>query len=355
MRLFPRKGSSRKAGLSPGTLLHVGEKKAEKTQFQIMAYSEHMLEEKEPDTIEEAFSFMRAPGVTWINIDGLHDMGVIEKIGNYFSLHPLVLEDIVNTQHRPKLDDFEDYALVTCKMISWEKETNGLEIEQVSLVLGKDYVITFQEKPGDVFNPVRERIRKAKGRIRRMGPDYLLYALVDTIVDNYFIVLENMGEDIESLEETVLSKPEPEILNAIHRLKRELIILRKYVWPLREVITVLEKGDSELLAENTLLFLRDVSDHTIQIIETVGTFRDMVSGMLDVYLSSVSNRMNEVMKVLTIMASIFIPLTFIAGIYGMNFEYMPELKWPLGYPLVWLLMVVLGLGMLLLFKRKKWF
>lgn len=354
MRLFPKK-VSKKAGLSPGTLVHVGERKSEETQISIISYDAHTLEEKELETIEEVFSYGNTSGVTWINIDGLHDMDMIEKVGNHFGLHPLALEDIVNTQHRPKLDDFEDYVLVACKMISWKEEKNELEIEHISLLLGKNYVITFQEKRGDVFNPVRERMRKAKGRIRRMGADYLAYALMDAVVDNYFIVLENMGEEIEALEERVLDNPEPAILNAIHRLKRELIFLRKSVWPLREIIAALEKGDSALVNEKTLVYFRDVSDHTIQVMDTVGTFRDMLTGMMDVYLSSVSNRMNQVMKVLTIMASIFIPLTFLAGIYGMNFEHMPELKWPLGYPLVWLIMIVLGLGMLFVFWRKKWF
>lgn len=354
MRLFPKK-VSKKAGLSPGTIVHVGDKKAEKVRIQRVHYDEHMLEEEELETIDEAFAKESESGVAWINIDGLHDVDTIEKAGAHFGLHPLVLEDIVNTQHRPKLDDFEDYILVVCKMISWNPEKNGLEMEHFSFILGSHYVITFQERPGDVFNPVRERIRKGKGRIRRMGADYLAYALLDAVVDNYFIVLENMGEEIETLEEHVLGSPEPEILKNIHLLKRELIILRKSVWPLRDILGALEKDPSELIHEKTLMFFRDVSDHTIQIIDTIGTFRDMVSGMLDVYLSSVSNRMNQVMKVLTIMASIFIPLTFIAGIYGMNFEHMPELKWPLAYPLVWLVMIALALCMLVFFWRKKWF
>ena len=354
MRLFPRK-VSKKPGLAPGTLVHVGEKKAEKTKIQVLVYGEQTMEEKDLETVEEAFSYRDRPSVTWINVDGLHDVDIVEKIGNQFGLHPLALEDILNTQHRPKIDDFEDYLLVVCKMITWEGEENELKIEQISLILGKNYLLTFQEMKGDVFDPVRERIRKAKGRIRGMGADYLAYALIDAIVDNYFVVLENTGEKIESLEEELLVNPDPELLRAIHRLKSELIVLRKSVWPLREIIGALEKGDSRLINKRTLVFLRDVSDHTIQVIDTVGTFRDMVTGMLDVYLSSVSNRMNQVMKVLTIIATIFIPLTFIAGIYGMNFEYMPELKWPLGYPMVWLVMIVLALIMLRLFKRKNWF
>ena len=354
MRLFPKR-LSKKAGLSPGTLVHVGEKKAEKTKIQVLVYGEQTMEEKDLETVEEAFSYRDRPGVTWINVDGLHDVDIVEKIGNQFGLHPLALEDILNTQHRPKIDDFEDYLLVVCKMITWEGEENELKIEQISLILGKNYLLTFQEMKGDVFDPVRERIRKAKGRIRGMGADYLAYALIDAIVDNYFVVLENTGEKIESLEEELLVNPDPELLRAIHRLKSELIFLRKSVWPLREIIGALEKGDSRLINKRTLVFLRDVSDHTIQVIDTVGTFRDMVTGMLDVYLSSVSNRMNQVMKVLTIIATIFIPLTFIAGIYGMNFENMPELKWPLGYPMVWGVMIVLALIMLKLFKRKNWF
>jgi magnesium transporter len=239
-------------------------------------------------------------------------------------------------------------------MLNFDRETRELKGEQFSLILGKDYVLTFQERVGNVFDPVRERLRKARGRIRKMGPDYLAYALMDTIVDRYFTVLENMGEAVESLEEELVTDPTPETLQKIHRLKRELILLRKSVWPLREVISTLERGEFPLIKDATTVFLRDVYDHTIQVVDTIETLRDMVSGMLDVYLSSVSNRMNEVMKVLTIIATIFIPITFIAGIYGMNFKAMPELEWPFGYAFVWALIIIVGGMIIFYFKRKKW-
>jgi magnesium transporter len=348
------KKGSRKPGLAPGTLVHVGEKKIEKVRIRTIDYDETSLEERELETIDDCLPYIDKPTVTWINIDGLHDLNVIEKIGKNFGLHPLVLEDIVHTEQRPKLEDFEDYIFITAKMLSYDEEEQRLQAEQFSLILGPNYVITFQETVGDVFEPVRERLRKGKGRIRKRPPDYLAYALMDAIVDHYFIVLEKIGERVESVEEDLMTNPTTETLQIIHHLKRELISMRKSVWPLREVIGTLERGESRLFEEKTTVFLRDVYDHTIQVIDTVETLRDMVSGMLDVYLSSVSNKMNEVMKVLTIIATIFIPMTFIAGIYGMNFEFMPELKWHWGYPFVWAIIIAIAIIMLFYFRRKKW-
>lgn len=303
--------------------------------------------------MEECFEFKTTPTVTWINIDGIHDVGVIEKIGKEFDVHTLILEDILNTGQRPKFEDMEKYLFVVLKMLRLENGT--VVAEQVSLIVGSNYVISFQEQVGDVFEVIRERIRSAKGKIRKMGADYLAYTLLDSIVDNYFAVLENFGERIEVMEEELVVEPDQQTLHQIHGLKRQLINLRKSVWPLREVIGGLERSESELIKDETEVFLRDVYDHTIQVIDSVETFRDMVSGMLDIYLSSVSNRMNEVMKVLTIFAAIFIPLTFIAGVYGMNFEYMPELKYRWGYFGVWGVIICVAAAMLIYFKRKKWF
>jgi magnesium transporter len=252
------------------------------------------------------------------------------------------------------LEDFGDYIFVVLKTFSYNHQSDELEPEQISLILGPSFVVSFQEREGDVFNPIRERIRSNKGRIRRMGADYLAYSLLDSIVDHYFIVLEQVGEEVEFLEEELVTNPTPETLQTIHNLKREMLFLRKSVWPLREVIGALERGESSLIKESTGIYLRDVYDHTIQVIDTIETFRDMISGMLDIYLSSVSNRMNEVMKVLTIIATIFIPLTFIAGIYGMNFQYMPELEWRWGYPMVWVVMLAIGVLMLIYFRKKDW-
>ena len=348
------KKRSRKAGLPPGTLVHIGEQKAEEVRITVIDYDEARFQEKEIETVEECFPFKDKPNVTWINVDGIHQVAVLEHLGDCFGLHPLVLEDILNTDQRPKMEDFSNYIFVVLKTSYYSDQSDEVEAEQISLILGPSFVMSFQEREGDVFNPIRERIRNGKGRIRRMGADYLAYSLLDSIVDNYFIVLEQVGEKVEFLEEELVTNPTPETLQTIHNLKREMLFLRKSVWPLREVIGGLERGESSLIKESTGIYLRDVYDHTIQVIDTIETFRDMISGMLDIYLSSVSNRMNEVMKVLTIIATIFIPLTLIAGIYGMNFKYMPELEWRWGYPMFWLVVLAIGVLMVVYFRRKKW-
>jgi len=348
------KERSKKVGLPPGTLVHIGEKKRERTTITILDYDEQHLQEQEIKTVDECLPFKDKPTVTWINVDGIHQVEILERLGEYFGLHPLVVEDILNTDQRPKVEDFGDYIFIVLKMFYYDDSADEIVTEQISLTLGPTLVISFQEREGDVFNPIRERIRSEKGRIRKMGADYLAYVLVDSIVDSYFIILEKLGEKIEDLEEELVTDPRPETLQTIHNLKREMIFLRKSVWPLREVVSGLERGESPLIQESTGIYLRDVYDHTIQVIDTVETIRDMLSGMLDIYLSSVSNRMNEVMKVLTIIATIFIPLTLIAGIYGMNFRYMPELEWPWAYPMLWLIMLAIGVLMLIYFRRKRW-
>jgi len=350
----PIKKRSKKVGLPPGTLVHIGEKKSEKTKITILNYDELHVQEKEIKTVDECFPFKDEPTVTWINVDGLHQVEILEKLGEGFGLHPLVLEDILNTDQRPKMEDYGDYIYIVLKLLYHNNKSNEIAAEQISLILGSNFVISFQEKEGDVFNPIRERIRNGKGRMRKMGADYLAYALLDSVVDNYFIILEKLGEKIEFLEEELVTNPTPKTLHELHHLKREMIFVRKSVWPLREVISSLERGESSLIKETTRIYLRDVYDHTIQVIDTVETFRDMLSGMLDIYLSSISNRLNAVMKVLTIIATIFMPLTFIAGIYGMNFQYMPELGWRWGYPIVLFIMLVIGVFMLISFRRKKW-
>jgi len=345
---------SRKAGLPPGTLVHVGEEKTAKVKITVIDYDESNLQEKEIVKIDECYPFKEKPTVTWINIDGVHDVDVIEKIGKNYGIHPLLLEDIVNTEQRPKIEDFEGYLFLVVKMLSFDEKQREIKTEQVSLVLGPNYVLSFQEREGDVFDPVRDRIRRSKGRIRKKGADYLAYALLDAIVDGYFLILERIGDRIEELEENLISRPDTKTLQAIHYLKREMIFLRRSVWPLREVISGMTRKESTLIRESTEIFLRDVYDHTIQVIDTIETYRDMVSGMLDTYLSSISNRMNEVMKVLTIFAAIFIPLTFVAGIYGMNFSYMPELGWKWGYFAALTIMATIGISMVIYFRNKKW-
>jgi magnesium transporter len=344
---------SKKAGLPPGTLVYIGDEKVRESKITVIDYDEAHVQEIEAGAVEECFSFKEKPTVTWINVEGIQQVAVIQRLGDCYGLHPLVMEDILNTDQRPKMEDYGDYLYIVLKMLDYRE--NRIEVEQVSLILGPNFVISFQEgKKGDAFDPIRERIRKGKGRQRKTGADYLSYALIDATVDNYFIVLEKLGERIEFIEDALITSPTAGTLQEIHRLKREMIFLRKAVWPLREVIGGLERGESSLIHEGMRVYLRDVYDHTIQIMDAIETFRDMLSGMLDIYLSSISNRLNAVMKVLTIITTIFMPLTFLAGIYGMNFKHMPELEWRWGYPAVLVLMLGIGVFMLIYFKKKKW-
>lgn len=351
-KLIKKRG--KKIGLPPGTPVYTGEKKEEKVKISIIDYTEDRFQELEARSIDECFPYKDSPTVTWINIDGIHQVDIIENIGRQFELHPLIMEDIVNPQQRPKIEDFGHYIFIVFKMLQYDEKDNEVKIEQVSLILGKNCVISFQEKCGDIFGPIRNRIRSGKGRIRIMGADYLAYALMDAIVDNYFIILENLGERIEDIEEKIIMEPKPETLQEIYRLKRDMIFLRKSVWPLREVINNLMRAESSLVQKGTQKFFRDIYDHTIQVIDTIETFRDMLSGLHDTYLTSISNRMNEIMKVLTIIATIFIPLTFIAGVYGMNFKFMPELEWRWAYFGVWSVIVSIVLIMVIYFKKRKW-
>jgi magnesium transporter len=351
-RMFRR--MSAPAGLPPGTVVPVSERNGEKVRITVIDYDETRFEEKEVQSVEETLPFKDKPTVTWINIDGLHQPEVIEAVGKHFDIHHLVLEDIVSTGQRPKMEDFGNYIFIVFKMLYHDPRRDQVIAEQVSLILGANFVISFQETCGDVFDTLRDRIRKAKGRIRKMEADYLAYSLMDAVVDNYFAILEQFGERIESLEDELVIRPTPRILQTIHRIKREMIFLRRSVWPLRETISGLQRAESKLITQPTQIYLRDVYDHTIQVMDTVETYRDMVSGMLDTYLSSLSNRMNEVMKVLTIIATIFIPITFVAGIYGMNFKYMPELGWHGGYFGALGVMAGISIVMVIYFKRKRW-
>jgi magnesium transporter len=353
MSLFLKK-SSRKAGLPPGSVVFVGEKKVEEIRITIIDYDENQYEEREVKNIEDCFPFKGTPSVSWINIDGVHQVEVIEKLGSHFVLHPLLQEDVVNTHQRPKFDEFDDHLFIVLRMFFFNEEENELEGEQISLIVGSNFVISFQEKQGDVFEQVRERLRNGKGRIRKKGSDYLAYALIDAIVDSYYNILEQLGENIESLQEELVADPQQEDLQIIQHLKRDMLFFRKSVWPLREVIGGLAKSESTLIKGDVLVYVRDVYDHVIQAIDTIETFRDMLSAMQEIYLSSVGNRMNQVMKVLTIIATIFIPMTFLAGIYGMNFKYMPELEWRYAYLVFWLVVVTVFIIMIAFFKKKKW-
>lgn len=350
-RVIPR---SKKVGLPPGTIVHVGEERHGRVKLSVISYDDKQFQEKEVNSVEDVFFKEKTSKVTWLNIDGVHQPEIIEQVGKHFGLHPLVLEDIANTGQRPKMEDYDNYIFLVLRMLRFDDKGKETKTEQISIIIGSDFVISFQEKEGDVFDPIRERIRNNKGRVRKMGADYLAYALIDAIVDNYFMILEKLGEAIEEVENKLVINPKVETLQTIHDLKREMIFMHKSVWPLREVIDRLERSESPLVHKSTCVYLRDVYDHTIQVMDSVETFRDMLSGMLDIYLSSVSNRMNEVMKVLTVIATIFIPLTFIAGVYGMNFKDMPELSQVWGYPTILALMLTVALVMVVYFRRKKW-
>lgn len=348
-------GRRKKApGSAPGTLVHGGERKAESVVISMLNYTPETLEERTLDSIGECFEEAEQPSVTWVNIEGLHDVSVAEAVAEKFGVHRLALEDVLSTTQRPKVEDYGEHFLVVLRMLSFEAETLSITSEQVSLIVGRGYVFAFQERAGDVFEPVRERIRSGKGRIRNRGTDYLAYALVDAVVDSYFRILEDVGDQIEDLEEAVLVDPSLEVMHRIHHLRREVLLLRRAVWPLREALGLIYRGEVPNIAEETQVFYRDVYDHSVQVIDTVETLRDVISGAMDLYMSGVSNKMNEVMKVLTIIATIFIPLSFFAGLYGMNFQYMPELGYRWGYPALLAFMLALAIGMLVMFRRKDW-
>ncbi len=316
-----------------------------------------------PDSIEErrvaSIDDWQPPAddtvITWINVDDVHDPRVVHRFGERFGIHPLVLEDIHNTRQRPKLDDYDDYLFIALKMLTWNDRTRAIQTEQVSLIVMPRLVLSFQERtPNDVFEPVREALRQKRGRIRHEGADYVSYSLIDAIVDHYFVVLESLGNEIDRLEDQIVEESSTDVMRKLQELKRELAFLRNSVWPLRDVVIRLERADSPFIQRQTAIYLRDVYDHTVQVIETVETYRDIAGGMLDIYLSSINNRLNNVMKVLTIISTIFIPLTFISSVYGMNFDHMPELGWTFGYPLVLLVMLALIGAMLYVFRRERW-
>ncbi len=341
-------------GLAPGTLIYTGPQRDEPIEIHVFDYNEGTFLESDALT-DDVFERSQSPETTtWVNISGVHDVDIVRRIGDELDLHKLVMEDIVHPTQRPKLERYDDDSLyIVVKMLHYDAE-EVLHQEQVSIVLTSTHVYSFQEQPGDVFEPVRNRLRAGKGIIRAMGPDYLAYALLDTIVDHYFFVIEVMGEEIDDIEVEVLGNPTQSTVARINAAKREVMTIRKSIWPLREVLSAMSRDDSQLIQPQTEAYLRDVYDHTIQVVDMLETYRDLLSGLNDLYLSSISHKMNEIMKVLTIMGSIFIPLTFVAGIYGMNFDVMPELHWKYGYFAAWGIMVSIGVVLLYYFRRKKW-
>jgi magnesium transporter len=347
------KRRSHKAGLPPGALVHIGERRRAQTRINLVRYNTAIFEEQEVTDLAECF--MRPAGtVTWVNVDGLHDTVLLDALGRGFGLHPLVIEDILNTDQRPKVEDHGDYLYIVVKLLSWREPDSGLVTEQVSLVLGPDFVLSFQEGSHDDFEPVRARLRDGHVRARQPEADYLAYMLLDTVVDNYFLALEKFDDLVDSLETELVARPQRATLATLHRLRREMVFLLRAVWPLREVVGLLERGEFAQIRPGTRLYLRDVYDHVIHAIDTVETLRELLAGMLEIYLTSITNRSNEVIKVLTLISTIFLPITFITGWYGMNFRHMPELDWPWAYPLTLLATLAVAITMLAYFKRKKW-
>jgi len=350
----PRKRRSKKLGMDPGTLVHVGEVKIEKPAVTLIEYSQGSYEEHALDPAEVSGYKKPAEQKLWLNVHGVHDAQLIADIGQAFGLHPLVLEDILNTDQRPKVDVYDDYLYIVTRSFFHDAKQNVLGSEQISLVLGEHFVLTFQERPTGSFEPVRERLRKGRSHIRESGSDYLAYALLDVIVDHYFIVLEQIGDDSETLEDILLRKPTTPTLHKIHRLKRESMELRRSVWPFREVLNSLVRNEHRFFADNTLLYLRDVYDHTVHFIESLEAIRDLLGGMLDIYLSSLSNRVNMELRALTVVAMLFMPATLIASIFGMNFESMPWIHHPNGFWWAVSIMAGVALSMGLLFWHRQW-
>jgi magnesium transporter len=345
-------------GTAPGTLNPPDWPSTSPTRVTIIDYGPDHLTERHCERFEEILEFRDTPSVTWINIEGLHDVELLRSLGAAFGFHPLTLEDVLNCGQRPKVESYGAYHFMVLKSLRLREE---LEVEQISFFLSGNYIITLQEVPGDSFEAVRQRIRQGKGLIRKAGPDYLAYALIDALIDEFFPVLESYGERIEELESELVLRPSPAYLRTVYKIKRELLVLRRMAWPEREVINALQRDESKLIHPDTQVFLRDCYDHTVQVIDMIETYRDLAAGMLDVYLSSTSNRMNEIMKVLTVISTIFIPLNFIAGVYGMNFDpqrspfNMPELEWRYGYLAVLSLMASVAIGLIFFFRRKGWF
>jgi magnesium transporter len=344
---------SKTAGLPPGTLIHIGDQKAERTRITVMDYTSTDFIEREDATLEEVNEYITHPSITWVNVTGLAQTDMIATLGKTLDLHPLTMEDIVNTAQRPKMEDYEHYLFLVVKMLYLDDE-HFIRGEQVSLVLGKNFVVSFQEQPGDVFAGIRTRIKEHKGRIRDLGGDYLLYSLLDTIIDSYFAVFERIGEVLEETEDGLVTTTGPQPMRMLLSVKKDLIFLRKSIWPVRDVVSGLQRGTSPLVQETTQIYLKDAYDHAIQVLDTLETFRDTSTALMDIYLTSISNRTNEVMKVLTIIATIFIPLTFVTSLYGMNFTYMPELQWFWGYPLALFAMVSIAVVEILYFWRRGW-
>lgn len=341
-------------GLAPGSLVFIGKKKMENIRIRMIDYDQTSLDEQELNDIKQCAEFKKADTVSWINIDGLHDLETINQLGKVFDLHPLLLEDVLNTGQRPKMEEFDNCLFIVLKMFRYDDQQQNIISEQLSMIIGTKFLITIQEQVGDVFEPVRERIRKGKGRIRTAGTDYLAYALLDTVVDNYIYLISRIGENIEDNEAGILEDVSADTLGNINNYKREISYIRKSVRPAKEFISKLLRFESDFIREDTKPFLNDLHDLIIQASEAIDLYSEMLSDQLNIYTSNVNNKMNDIMKVLTIFAAIFIPLTFVAGIYGTNFDYLPELHFKYSYFIFLGVMIAIAISMLAFFKRKGW-
>lgn len=353
----PRKSAalrSHKIGLPPGALVPVGESKSEHFSITLIEYGVDEIIEQRFDSISAALAHPARLPTLWINVYGLPPADEMSQLGSHFGLHPLVLEDILNTDQRPKVDDYGGYLYLVACFFDYARETMTVSSDQVSMVLGKNFVLTFQERPTGSFDPVRGRLRQNRGQIRRLGADYLTYTLLDALVDRYFLVLEQITERSESLEDQLMQKATPAVLETLHQLKRETLNLRRSVWPLREVVATLTRGEGRFFQPATLPYLRDVYDHTVHVIESLEAIRDLIAGMLDIYLSSISNRVNQEVRLLTVIALIFMPATMISGIFGMNFRVMPLLDNPIGFYLALGLIALIAIVFSLAFWRRRW-
>ncbi len=351
-RFFKKREQNK--GLPPGALVFIGQQKMEQPELYLIDYSKEHLEEKPIQRLAELEALRASKTITWLNIDGIHDTELIREVGEFFSIHPLLLEDILNTGQRAKVAQIEDTLLITMKMLNFDRETSQVKSEQLSIVIHQHFLITFQERSGDTFEAVRERIRGAKGRIRHSGTDYLAYALLDTVVDNYIYLVEHLGENIEELELQILENPDKEVLGKINVFKRELQFLSKVMRPAKDIPRQLLREEVSGIEKKTEPFFRDLEDLLTHVIESLDTYRDLTSDYLNMYHTVMSTKMNDVMKVLTIFASIFIPITFFAGVYGMNFDFLPELHFKWAYPIFWAIVIGVVISMLLFFKRRKW-
>lgn len=348
-----RKKRSTKAGMPPGSLVHLGERKLDRAQVTLIDYGPAGLEERQFKSLAESQSHQPKQAIHWLNVYGLHEPDVLAEIGRRFKLHPLVLEDILNTDQRPKLDEYDDYLFLVARFFDYDAKSMSVTSEQVSIVIGRQFVLTFQERPTGNFDPIRDRLRQDRGQIRRSGPDYLAYTLLDTIVDRYFSVLEALSDQAEQLEESLMQNPTSHVLETLHHLKRETLMLRRAIWPLREVINSLTRSNG-FFGPEVQPYLRDVYDHTVHVIESLEAIRDLIAGLLDIYLSTVSNRVNQEVRVLTVIALIFMPSTLLAGIFGMNIRVMPLLDNPYGFAIVMAMMAGIGATLAAIFWRRRW-